>query len=52
MSSALPEWLRSQLHARGICERCAGRPAVTVWAGSGLEICWECVEVLRSQGHG
>lgn len=50
--SGLPVWVVSQLRARGVCECCGERPAVTEWAGTGQLICWECCEIKRSNGNG
>ena len=48
----IPEWVASQLAARGICECCGSLPAATVWAGTGQRICWECVDRKREAGMG
>jgi len=42
--STIPEWITSQLRARGLCECCGQQPAATTWAGTGQEICWDCCE--------
>ena len=50
--TTVPDWVVSQRRARGDCESCGERPAVTEWAGTGELICWECCERKRGQGMG
>lgn len=50
--SKTPEWIRSQRRALGLCETCGQNPPVTVWAGTGEHICWQCCDRKRAAGQG
>jgi len=49
--SALPGWIKSQRKAAGLCERCGQKHAVTVYSGTGEELCWECLEIRRADAR-
>jgi formylmethanofuran dehydrogenase subunit E len=44
MNMNTPEWVRSQIKARGLCEQCGEQPQATEWAGNGQLICWSCCD--------
>jgi hypothetical protein len=50
--SKTPGWVTSQRKARGLCEICGQEQAVTIWAGTGQEICWTCCEAKREAQQG
>lgn len=51
-AAPVPEWVQSQRRARGLCESCGQNPAVTTWAGTGQDVCWDCAEDKRGQALG
>jgi hypothetical protein len=51
-NAGVPDWIKSQRKAAGMCELCGQHPAETIWAGTGEDVCWDCAEKKRGQHMG